>query len=100
MLKLGKIIQPTEEIVTVQLEGFKINEKAWAQPVEVALSLAKEKFASGGVRDAYIATPLSGLSPEKYILKTVQEQKVDEIEKLFKSIEERARKAMQINALV
>ena len=100
MLKLGKIIQPTEEIVTLQLEEFKINEKAWAQPFEVTLSLAKEKFASGGVRDAYTATPLSGLSPGKYVLKKVQEQKVDEIEKLFKSIEEHTRKAVQMNALV
>jgi hypothetical protein len=57
MLKLGKIIQPTEEIVTVQLEEFKINEKAWAQPFEATLSLSKEKCSSGGVRDAYIATP-------------------------------------------
>ena len=57
ILKLGKIIQPTEEIVTVQLEEFKINEKAWAQPFEATLSLSKEKFASGGIRNAYIAPP-------------------------------------------
>lgn len=100
MLKLGKIIQPTEEIVTVQLEEFKINEKAWAQPFEATLSLSKEKFASGGIRNAYIATPLSGLSPGKYVLKKVKEEKVDEIEKLFKSIEEHTRKAVQMNALV
>jgi hypothetical protein len=100
MLKLGKIIQPTEEIVTVQLEEFKINERAWAQPFEATLSLSKEKFASGGIRNAYIATPLSGLSPGKYVLKKVKEEKVDEIEKLFKSIEEHTRKAVQMNALV
>ena len=61
------MIQPTEGIVTVQPKEFKVNEKAWAQPFEVTLSLAKDKFASGGVRDAYIATPLSGLSPGKYV---------------------------------
>ena len=100
MLKLGKIIQPTEEIDTVQLEEFKINEKAWAQPFEATLSLAEEKFSSGGVRDAYIASALSGLSAGKYVLKKIQEQNVDEIEKLFKSIEEHTRKGVQMNALV
>jgi hypothetical protein len=100
MLKLGKIILPTEEIVTLQLEEFKISEKAWGQPFQATLSLAKEKFSSGGVRDANIATPLSGLSPGKYVLKKVQEQKVNEIEKVFKSIEEHTIKVVQMNALV
>ena len=59
----------------MQLEEFKTNEKAWAQPFEVTLSLAKEKFASGGVRDACIATPLSGLSPGKYVLKNSRKKK-------------------------
>ena len=49
--------------------------KHGAQPFEVTLSLAEEKFASGGARDAYIATPLSGLSPGKYVLKKVQDKK-------------------------
>ena len=74
----------------MQLEEFKINEKAWAQPFEVTLSLAKKKPP---------ATPLSGLSHRKYVLKKVQEQKVDEIEKLLKAIEQHARKAVQMNAL-
>jgi hypothetical protein len=100
MLNLGKIILPTEEIVTVQLEEFKISEKAWDQPFQATLSLAKETFLSGGVRDAYIATPLSGLNSGKYVLKKVREQKVNEIEKLFKSIEEHTRKAVQMNAVV
>ena len=99
MLQLGKLIQPTEEIVTVQLEEFKISEKSWAQPFEVTLSLSKEKFASGSFRDAYIATPLSGLSPGKYVLKKFKEDQVHGIENLFKSIEEHTRKVVQMNAL-
>ena len=73
--------------------GNSCNASRWAQPFEVTLSLAKEKFASDGVRDAYIATPLSGLSPEKYVLKKAQEQQVNEIEKLFTSTEEHTRKS-------
>ncbi|KXJ07829.1 hypothetical protein AC249_AIPGENE13528 [Exaiptasia diaphana] len=99
MLQLGKLIQPTEEIVTVQLEEFKMSEKSWAQPFEVTLSLSKTKFSSGSFRDAYIATPLSGLSPGKYVLKKFKEDQVHEIENLFKSIEEHTRKVVQMNAL-
>ena len=100
MLKLGKIIQPTEEIVTLYIEEFKIRDKTWAQPFEVTLSISKQKFASGGCRDAYIATPISGLQPGKYVLKKIREEKVGEIKQLFKSIEEHTRKAVQMNALV
>ena len=40
MLQIGKLIQPTVEIVTVKLEEFKLTEKSWGQPFEVTLSLA------------------------------------------------------------
>ena len=99
MLQLGKLIQPTEEIVTVQLEEFKISEKAWAQPFEATLSLMKDKFASGSFRDAYIATPLSGLSPRKYVLKKFKEDQIGKIEKLFKSSQDHTSKVVQMNAL-
>ena len=99
MLQIGKLIQPTVEIVTVKLEEFKLSEKSWGQPFEVTLSLSKEKFASGSFRDAYLTEPLSGISSGKYVLKRFKADQLEEIKKLFKSIEEHTRKVVQMNAL-
>ena len=87
------------EIVTVKLEEFKLSEKSWGQPFEVTLSLSKEKFASGSFRDAYLTEPLSGISSGKYVLKRFKADQLEEIKKLFKSIEEHTRKVVQMNAL-
>jgi len=74
MLQIGKLIQPTVEIVTLKLEGFKLTEKSWGQPFEITLSLSKEKFASGSFRDAYLAEPLSGISSGKYVRSSCSSQ--------------------------
>ena len=99
MLKVGKLIQPTVDIVSVQLEEFDLGEKSWRQPFEASLSLSKKKFASGSFRDAYLATALSQLSPGKYVLKKFKEDQVDDIVKLFTSMETHTRKMVQMNAL-
>lgn len=52
MLKVGKLIQPTVDIVSVQLEEFDLGEKSWPNPFKAWLSLSKEKFAHGLFRDA------------------------------------------------
>ena len=70
MLKVGKLIQPSVDIVSVQLEEFDLGRKSWRLPFEAKLSLSKQKFASGLFRDAYLATALSTeLIPGKYVLK-------------------------------
>ena len=99
MLKVGKLIQPTAEIVSVQLEEFDLGEKSWRQPFETRLSLSKQKFASGSFRDAYHATALSELSSGKYVLKKFKEDQVQEIERLFSSMEIHTRKMVQMNSL-
>ncbi|XP_078368275.1 myosin heavy chain kinase A-like [Oculina patagonica] len=99
MLKVGKLIQPTADIVSVQLEEFDLGEKSWRQPCEAKFSLLKQKFASGAFRDAYHATALSELSPGKYVLKKFKEDQVQEIERLFTSMETHTRKVVQMNAL-
>ena len=60
MLKIGKLIQPNIDSVTVELEQFDLKARAWLPPFEVKVSLSKEKFASGAFRDAYEATVISG----------------------------------------
>lgn len=95
MLKVGKLIQPTVDIVSVQLEEFNLGEQSWRQPFESRFSLSKQKFASGSFRDAYHATPLSELSPGKYVLKKFKENQVQEIERLFSSMESHTRKMVR-----
>ena len=81
------------------LEEFCIAKGEWQQPIEVTLSLHKSSFASGGFRDAYEATSISGLPPGKYVLKRYRKDRSADIEKLFVSTEAHNRKAVQMNAL-
>lgn len=81
------------------LEEFSISKREWQQPIEVTLSLDKSSFASGGFRDAYEATSISGLPPGKYVLKRYRGDRIADIEKLFVSTEEHNRKDVQMNAL-
>jgi len=72
---------------------------SWRNPFEAWLSLSKEKFASGSFRDAYLSTALSELAPGKYVLKKFKQDQVQEIERLFSSLETHTRKMVQMNAL-
>lgn len=101
MLKIGKLIQPKVEAVTLELEQFDLKAREWLAPFEVKLSLSKEKFASGAFRDAYEATVISGGLPhgEKYVLKRFKEEQAKEVEKLFHSAENHTRKMVQMNSL-
>ena len=47
MLKIGKLIQPKVESVTLELKQFDLKAREWLAPFDVKLSLSKEKFASG-----------------------------------------------------
>ena len=99
MLKVGKLIQPTVDVVSVQLEEFDLSEKSWRQPFEARLSLSKETFASGTFRDAYHATSLSALSPGKYVLKKFKEEQAVDMERLFTSMESHTRKMANVSQL-
>lgn len=99
MLLLGKLIEPTVDVVTIHLEEFKIAEKSWSQPFEATFSMERKPFASGGFRNAHLASPLSGMKPGKYVIKKFKADQVNDIERLFKSIEEHTRKSVQMNAL-
>ena len=101
MLKLEKLIQPTVDIVTVQLEEFDVGAKLWCHPFEASFSLAKQKFATGSFREAYMyhATAVSNLSPGNYVLKKFKKEQEKEVKKLFNSMDENTRKMVQMNAL-
>ncbi|KXJ10632.1 Transient receptor potential cation channel subfamily M member 6 [Exaiptasia diaphana] len=99
MLKLGKLIQSTTEIASVEMEEFDLAKKAWREPFQATFSLAKEKFSTGSFREAYLAKALTSLAPGKYVLKKWKEDQVKEIEKYFKDIGDHTRKAVQMNSL-
>ena len=62
------------------------------------LAISKEKFASGGFRNAYDCTALSGLKG-RYVLKKYHDDKVEDIVQLFGSLEIHTRKIVQMHCL-
>lgn len=62
------------------------------------VSLSNEKFASGGFRDAFECTALSGLNG-KFVLKKYIEDNVPKILQHFESLDVHTRKVVQMHAL-
>ena len=100
MMNLGKFIPPklSRGLVTLQLEEFSVEEKKWLDPFDVRLSLKRDKFASGGFRDAFECTALSGLKG-RFVLKKYKEDQVESIIANFGSLEIHTRKVVQMHAL-
>ena len=61
MLKVGQLIEPETNVVTLHLEEFAVNELKWLDPFPVTLSLHRKSFSEGAFREAYMAKALSGL---------------------------------------
>lgn len=99
MLKLGKVIVPQTDVVTLQLEEFSIANMEWLEPFEVTISLQRKPFAHGAFREAFLAKDIAGLPKGKYVLKKYMEKEVKGIEDLFGTIEAHTRKSVQLNAL-
>lgn len=55
-----------------------MEEKKWLDQFDVRLSLKREKFATGGFRDAFECTALSGLKG-RFVLKKYKEDQVQSI---------------------
>lgn len=99
MLKLGKIIQPKVDIVTLQLQEFSITEM-WQEPFKAKFLLQRESFAKGGLREAFIAKAISGMPTRgKYVLKKYQKDKEENVLQYSPTLEEHTRKIVQMNAL-
>ena len=77
MLKIGKIIPPSKEMVTICLE----------------------EFASSGFRDTFETTVLSGDLQGKYVLKKYRSDQLPPLEELFGSMEIHTSKAVQMHCL-
>ena len=74
MINLSKLIppKPSKDLITL------VESKKWLDPFEVRLAISKEKFASGGFRNAYDCTASSRLKG-RCVLKKYQDGKVEDI---------------------
>ena len=98
LIKIGKLIPPKKDIVTLQLEAFDVASRSWNDPVEAVLSISIDKFASGACRDAYLATGLKGVSG-KFVVKRYRSDQVVQLIQLFHCLDTHTRKVVQMHAL-
>ncbi|KAK3732350.1 hypothetical protein QZH41_000535 [Actinostola sp. cb2023] len=75
MLKLGRLIVPKIQIVTLCLEEFSVSKREWLAPLEVKLSVDKAPFASGAFRHAFMVTSIGGLPRGKFVLKRYKQDR-------------------------
>ena len=73
ILKLGKVITPKTDFATLTLEEFSVKVMRWLEPLQVRLSLQKEKSARGTFCNAYEANALLEIQDGKYALKKMEE---------------------------
>ena len=97
MLKMGKLIVPENEVVTLKVEEFSIEQgMTWLESIEVTMSVQCKPFAEGAFREAYMAKVLTGLPKEDYVLKKYKKDEVEGIASLFESIESHTKKSVQL----
>ena len=69
ILKLGKVITPKTDFVTLTLEEFSVKVMRWLEPLQVRLSLQKEKSARGNLLQCFWGKCTVGNSGWKVCLK-------------------------------
>ena len=71
-LKLGKVIVPEVDFVTLLVEEFSLTEMQRDGTFPSNL-FTRKSFGSGGFREAYLAKAISGIAMGKYVLKRYKE---------------------------
>ena len=98
LIKIGKLIPPKKTVVTLQLESFNVESSSWKDKVEAVMSIDVDKFASGGCRDAFLATGLKGLVG-KFVVKRYRPDRVKELLEYFHFLDTHTRKVVQMHTL-
>jgi len=97
-MKLGKLIIPTKKVTTITLEEFSVETQSWLQPFTISITIDKEAFARGGFCEVF-----KGFCAEKlygdYVVKRFLSEVTDRIIQRFNSLEEHARKSVQMHSL-
>ena len=95
LIKIGKLIPPKKEIVTLQLEAFDVESRSWKDKVDAVLSIDVDSFASGGCCDAFSATGVKGLVGQ-FVVKRYRSDHVKELLEYFHSLDTHTRKVVQM----
>ena len=101
MLKLGKLIKTKKELLEVNIEEFLIITKEWSTPLNIQFHVSKEGLGSGSFRDAFIAecSNCAAFPNGQYVIKRYKKSEIDDIAKLFNSLEEHTRKSVEMSTL-
>lgn len=97
-LKMGKLIVPLKSPIEITLEEFDVATQRWLEPVTAKFSMDTKPFAQGSFRNVYRAFGLHKLYGE-YVVKQCREDMAETIINNFNSLEEHARKSVQMHAL-
>lgn len=72
MLRLGKLIVPDLDVVTLRFEELSIEQMQWLEPFEVTICLERNASSQGAFREAYLAKSIKELSKRAVRAQKVQ----------------------------
>ena len=93
LIKIGKLIQPKKQIVTLQLQAFDVESRSLKDKLEAVFSIDVDKFANGGYPDAFLAIGVKRLAG-KFVVK--RSHRVKELLEYFHTLDSHTRKVVQI----
>ena len=94
-MRAGKLVKK-EKPTTIELESFDLNSMSWFDEGTKNFVIEKEKFARRGFRDAFKAIDVSNKSV--WVVKKYIEKAVSNMELLDISLEDHARKQVQLHS--
>ena len=104
LLKARKLVKPKKQVTTcaLYLETYNIPKKQWQPLMEssIQFAVANEKFAEGGFREAFMATPSQPGLPGKWVIKMYRNEKIQSITDFLNiSLEDHTRNQVQMHSV-
>lgn len=100
LLRAGKLVRPLKEnIVSLELETFDIQEMKWVKKGSYKFDIEENKFSSGAFRDSFKARAISPeMQSSLWVVKQYQLSAVDTItDDLHMTLEDHTRKQVQMH---
>ena len=102
LMRAGKLVNPPKTVV-LSLESFDVQKCSWStDSASMSLEIEEKKFASGGFRDAFLATcdDSSSTLKGKWVVKKYQEEAIKTVQDTLKlSVEAHTRKQVQMHSV-
>ncbi len=101
LMKAGKLVKPKPKTkVTLEIEEFCMESRQWQLGQNITVMPEDEKFSSGGLRDAFMATETGSPATRKWVLKKYNNNSVKTIEEtLGLTVEVHATKQVQMHSV-